>query len=66
MKKIIYLLVICISVFYAGCKDDDLLKQDNTEKNDIKADREDDILKNDITITVNGDFNGIVYFIKRE
>ena len=46
-------------------KDDDLLKQDNTEKNDIKADREDDILKNDITITVNGDFKGIVNFIKR-
>ena len=46
-------------------KDDDLLKQDNTEKNDIKADREDDILKNDITITVNGDFKGIVSFIKR-
>ena len=42
-----------------------ILKQDNTEKNDIKADREDDILKNDITITVNGDFNGIVNFIKR-
>ena len=27
MKKIIYLLVICISVFFAGCKDDDLQKQ---------------------------------------
>lgn len=26
MKKIIYLLVICISVFFAGCKDDDLQK----------------------------------------
>lgn len=46
-------------------KDDDLLKQDDSEKNDIKADREDDILKNDITITVNGDFKGIVNFIKR-
>lgn len=46
-------------------KDDDLLKQDDSEKNDIKTDREDEILKNDITITVNGDFNGIVNFIKR-
>lgn len=46
-------------------KYDDLLKQDNSEKNDIKADREDDILKNDIAITVNGDFKGIVSFIKR-
>ena len=27
MKKIIYLLVICISVFFAVCKDDDLQKQ---------------------------------------
>lgn len=46
-------------------KGDDLLKQDSTEKNDIKADREDDILKNDIKITVNGDFKGIVNFIKK-
>lgn len=46
-------------------KYDDLLKEDNSENNDIKADREDDILKNDITITVNGDFKGIVSFIKR-
>lgn len=48
-----------------NAKDDDLLKQDDSENNDIKADREDDILKNDITITVNGDFKGIVSFIKR-
>ena len=27
MEKIIYLLVVCISVFFAGCKDDDLQKQ---------------------------------------
>ena len=27
MEKIIYLLVICISVSFAGCKDDDLQKQ---------------------------------------
>lgn len=46
-------------------KDDDLLKEYDSQKNDIKADREDDILKNDITITVNGDFKGIVGFIKR-
>lgn len=48
-----------------NAKDDDLLKQDDSQKNDIKSDREDDILKNDITITVNGDFKGIVSFIKR-
>ncbi|MDU1053134.1 hypothetical protein [Clostridium baratii] len=46
-------------------KDDDLLKQNDSEKNDIKTDREDDILKNDIAITVNGGFKGIVSFIKR-